>query len=240
MKLENRNSKKSIYIVLIIGLLILFVADMLWVTSGRSEDFDLGVMNFVYENRIAPLNTFMEMITYLGDWFSIVAVCLLLLAFDSTRLKYGVPVAAMAIISSVINKIFKTIIQRERPLEEMMLIEQDGFSFPSGHSITALAVYGILAYIVFKHMNSDKAKKGQNKNLYAAGLVLLALIIGISRVYLGVHYPTDILGGFTEAAILILIFVGFALPKWNKLREKIEVKIAEKREREKEIKNLEE
>ncbi len=240
MTLNSLNSKKhrNKYLILALICLCIFIGDYIQVVSGSIQDVDLNVMSAVYDLRLPALNTLFETITYLGEWYSIVCVCLLLLAFDKTRYHIGVPVALIAILSSAINFGFKNIVQRPRPIEDMMLIEQHGFSFPSGHSVTGFSVYVLLAYLIvvtFRGISSKgvensetgKVQVGSEVNnvnrkesgkiyLAAVGLVLLALLIGLSRIYLGVHYPSDVIGGFSEAGFLICLIIAVFLPKWNK------------------------
>ncbi len=229
MKLRN---VKIANIAGIMGMSLIFAMVFWWVTSGNSRTFDLNIMEYVYANRTPALNTLFEMITYAGEWFTVIAICLLLLAFDKTRMTYGVPVAIITTASFVINYIFKIIVERTRPLQEMMLIEQGGFSFPSGHSATGFATYIMLAYLLLKYMNSenlqqdackercyDNKSQSCHKSLfYAICLAVLAILIGVSRVYLGVHYPTDVIGGFVESSILLLVMIGFVIPALAKQR----------------------
>ncbi len=238
--LNNLYSKKhrNKYLALAFICGCLFVGDYLQVVSGSIHEADLSAMNVVYDMRVPALNTLFETVTYLGEWYTIVCICLLLLAFDKTRYHIGVPVALIAILSSAINFGFKNIVQRARPLEEMMLIEQHGFSFPSGHSVTGASVYILLAYLIVMTFRESSIMSGGNSDcrkvweedegatnnrkssgkicLAAVGLVLLALLIGISRVYLGVHYPSDVFGGFSEAGILICLMIAVFIPKWNR------------------------
>ncbi|EDL66088.1 hypothetical protein BSG1_02010 [Bacillus sp. SG-1] len=97
------------------------------------------------------------------------------------------------------------------------MIEQDGYSFPSGHSMGSFIFYGAMAFALFRLYDHTWSRV-----IGAAALMVLVLLIGLSRVYLGVHYPSDILGGFLAGgvwlafSILVYTFIKGARP-WRKL-----------------------
>ncbi|WP_083802829.1 phosphatase PAP2 family protein [Bacillus sp. SG-1] len=114
------------------------------------------------------------------------------------------------------NCLLKEYFQRQRPGIEA-LIEQDGYSFPSGHSMGSFIFYGAMAFALFRLYDHTWSRV-----IGAAALMVLVLLIGLSRVYLGVHYPSDILGGFLAGgvwlafSILVYTFIKGARP-WRKL-----------------------
>jgi undecaprenyl-diphosphatase len=113
--------------------------------------------------------------------------------------KEGIILGVSTVNTVLINQIIKYIIRRARP-DHLRLIKQGGYSFPSGHAMIAIAVYGFLIYLVYKKIS--------NKKIKIPLIILLTIIIisiGLSRIYVGVHYPSDILGGYViSLAILIL------------------------------------
>ena len=89
----------------------------------------------------------------------------------------------------------------QRPTE-YRLIEETGFSFPSGHSMVSMAFYGYLIYLIYKYV--------KNKYIKWISIVLLSILIcsiGISRIYLGVHYTSDVLGGFLISVSYLVIYI---------------------------------
>ncbi|OWP63217.1 hypothetical protein CDA63_10190 [Hymenobacter amundsenii] len=103
--------------------------------------------------------------------------------------------------SSLLNQLLKTYFHRLRP--QSALFQQAGLSFPSGHAMIGLALYGCLAWIVWRHRHHPA---------WAIALLLFAFLIGLTRVYLHVHYATDVLAGFAGALLwLILLRVMFRL-----------------------------
>ncbi|KGE16756.1 phosphatase PAP2 family protein [Paenibacillus wynnii] len=105
--------------------------------------------------------------------------------------------------SQILNTFLKLQFHRERPSINQ-LIKQGGYSFPSGHSMTAFSLYVVIAYLLWHSINS-KAGRG----LLIAGTILLTVGIGWSRVYLGVHYPSDVLGGYAASGAWLMLSIGF-------------------------------
>ena len=105
------------------------------------------------------------------------------------------------VICYVLNFVIKLIVSRDRPLEYMLVLE-DSYSFPSAHSMLAVAFYGYLAYISIKYL-----KNKWGKFFAVFGCIVLTLLVGISRVCLGVHFTTDVLCGFLFGYIYLLIYI---------------------------------
>ena len=96
--------------------------------------------------------------------------------------------------------LLKNILQRPRPTE-YRIIEETGYSFPSGHSMVSMAFYGYLIYLIYKYV--------KNKYIKWTLIVLLSILIcsiGISRIYLGVHYTSDVLGGFLISLSYLIVY----------------------------------
>lgn len=113
----------------------------------------------------------------------------------------GITILANLVISAGMNNLLKIIIQRPRPIG-YRLIEETGYSFPSGHSMVSMAFYGYLVYLTYKHI-----KNKYLKYLLMIILNILILMIGTSRVFLGVHYTSDVLGGFIISIIYLIIYI---------------------------------
>lgn len=203
------------YLAAIIAAFILYTL-FVWVSAlaegGVFDAFDLAAEQAVFSRRSPGLTTLFETVTYFGNTASIVCLSLLLLTFPETRFRYGVPAAAAAILTTALRIVVKNIVERPRPDSLYALIEQGGFSYPSGHAITSVAVYGILAWLILYYHRQEKNESaaarrmpGKEKALLFCS-IFLAIAIGPTRVYLGVHHPTDILGGWLAGiATAILI-----------------------------------
>ena len=115
--------------------------------------------------------------------------------------KIGISIIVNLVIITLLNEILKFIMQRPRPTE-FRLIEETGYSFPSGHSMISLAFYGYLIYLIYKYINNKHLKR-----ILIIILSTLICIIGVSRIYLGVHYTSDVLGGFLISIAYLIIYI---------------------------------
>ena len=113
----------------------------------------------------------------------------------------GIILGISTISSVVTNTMIKYLIRRPRP-SHLRLISQGGYSFPSGHSMISICVYGMLIYLILKNVENKKVKV-----LATITLILLITSIGLSRIYVGVHYPSDVLAGYLLASSLLIIII---------------------------------
>ena len=176
-------------------LFILYMA-----AAGNAYIIDDPVRGLFYSIRADWLTPFVKVITYMGNWQSITLLCIILLIMKPTRRTYGLPVSAGAIAVTVLNKIIKSLVERPRPDDIVHLVHAGGFSFPSGHSITSMFVFGLLIYLVRTNMQNRHAA-----NILTVVLAIPMVCIGLSRIYLGVHYPTDVLAGWSLGIVMIAV-----------------------------------
>lgn len=194
--------KKKRGVIFAAGL-VLFVLLAILMVTGNLQWFDDPIREWVYSIRNPALTEVLKVITYMGNWQTITLLCIVLLLFRKTRLRYGVPASAGAIFVTIFNRIIKLIFKRPRPEESLHLIEEGGYSFTSGHSITSMVVFGLLIYLVRKYVKNRKAA-----NILTAALAVPWIFIGLSRIYMGVHFPSDVLAGWAlGAAVLVGIIV---------------------------------
>ena len=141
-------------------------------------------------------------ITNFGGAYWIIGVSICLLFFIKNK-KIGISVCLNLILVTLLNYILKQILQRPRPIE-YRIIDESGYSLPSGHSMVSMAFYGYLIYLIYKYIN--------NKYLKWSIITLLSLLIisiGISRIYLGVHYTSDVIAGFLVAISYLIVYINF-------------------------------
>lgn len=168
-----------------------------------TNGFDLAAAQWFYSIRSDHLNSLFIIITHLGDAWFITALCILLLAFPYAR-KNGSAwlLVCGALLSAILQRSLKYMIKRPRPEIEMFLIEQSGYSFPSGHSMTGLVFYGFAIYLI--------RKKYPGSRIATVSTILLGaliFLIGFSRPYLGVHYVTDVLAGWSIGSLLLYMLI---------------------------------
>ena len=189
-------------IVVGIAALVMFAVILCCVQTGAIAGFDDAIRSFFYDLRSDSLTPFVKAVTYIGNWQGIVILCVVLLAVKPLRLTYGVPVSIGAVFVTILNKLIKNAVQRPRPDDILHLVNEGGFSFSSGHSITSMFVFGMLIYLVRTNV--------ENRTLANVLTVILAIpmiCIGVSRIYLGVHYPSDVLAGWCLGIAVIMAMV---------------------------------
>jgi undecaprenyl-diphosphatase len=143
----------------------------------------------------------MRVLTYLGALQVALPLCLfvsILLARLRDRGALVALVAAYAATQAIVTLV-KVLVERDRPAGSDALAHVGGYAFPSGHSATAVAVYGALALIAVRRLGP------RVRTAAIAVAVLLAVIVGVTRVYLGVHYPTDVLGGWLLGGAVLAV-----------------------------------
>ena len=154
------------------------------------------ISTFLISDFVTPIAKF---ITNLGGAIFIIILTLLLFIGIKNK-KIGISIFTNLVFVTVLNQLLKRILQRPRPTE-FRITEETGYSFPSGHSMISMAFYGYLIYLIYKYV--------KNKYIKWSLIVLLSLLIctiGISRIYLGVHYTSDVLGGFLISISYLVIY----------------------------------
>lgn len=190
---------KKKYLVLISILLVIFLSMLGIVLFDKNLTFDMSIYNFIISFRCDFLDTLFKAITACGNPLTIVSlVVIFIVAF---RNKDALLLSISALDSIVLNTIIKHIVRRDRPSVVRLVIEK-GYSFPSGHAMIAVCVYGFLFYLAFKRI-----KNKYLRNIICIVLGILTLGIGISRIYVGVHYASDIIAGYALAFIEVILLM---------------------------------
>lgn len=186
------NRKKTISLISF-GL---FLIVLIFVLKYDNLVIDNYIINlFKYKNNL--LTNFMKVITLFGSAYVIVPCCIILL-FALKNKKNKILMMSNLVIITLLNQLLKCVFRRLRPING--IISESGYSFPSGHSMVSMAFYGFLIYLLYK-------SNFKYKNIFIGLLIVLILLIGISRIYLGVHYPTDVFGGFLLSISYLLLFI---------------------------------
>ena len=155
------------------------------------------VSTFLISDFATPIAKF---ITNFGGAIILIGSAFTLFIFIKNK-KIGVSIISNLAIITLLNQLLKRIVQRPRPTE-FRIVEESGYSFPSGHSMVSMAFYGYLIYLIYKYV--------KNKYLKWISIILLSILIcsiGISRIYLGVHYTSDVLGGFFISISYLIIYI---------------------------------
>lgn len=187
--------------VVLISLLIIFVFFVCEIVTNNILIYDNAIYNFIINTFESDIMTkVLKLITQLGGvlYFTILSFLVVVLA-KRKKTKLLIPINIG--LGTIINLIIKEIIKRPRP-SVTRLVNESGYSFPSGHAMTSIAFYGFLIYLIYKRI--------QNKYLKWALIIVLCILIfliGFSRIYLGVHYASDVISGFIAGAIYLIIFI---------------------------------
>ena len=191
----------SIALAIVIGGIKLFIELTEELKSSVLAQFDTTISEFIVSFRSPALTKYFVIVTDIGDVYGYLVVflgCSFLFYFIFKSLKYVGQLTLVMALALSSNVILKQIINRARPdLEHLVTVET--LSYPSGHAMTAMAFYGFLIYLLYRFKINSFLKFG-----ISALLVVLILSIGISRIYLGVHYPSDIAGGFIAGFIWVV------------------------------------
>lgn len=188
------------YIISSIFLILFLIITILVITNNISF-LDESIYNIVYKMRESNvIDIFLKLITRLGNVIPTIIIVLILLIV--LKKEYKIIIGTTEIITICTNQLLKHIIQRPRPPIIERLIEEKGYSYPSGHSMMALCLYGTLIYIVYKEIKNKKIKI-----LLISLLSILIFLIGLSRIYVRVHYPSDVLGGFSLTIPILIIII---------------------------------
>lgn len=180
--------------------------------------FDTLIRHWVFGLRSDWLTSLMRGITSLGYAVQITGIiAVITLAFLYWRKYFEATGFLGALLgANLLTEGLKGLVRRARP-PLPWLGSATGYSFPSGHSLVAVVLYGFLLYLVVSNMKPS----GWRKALISL-LTVIPFLIGMSRVYLGVHYPSDVAGGWILALLWLGIWIGainFARKKWGQKRQ---------------------
>ncbi len=163
---------------------------------------DENIYNWIIKLMSSNTTAIMIFISYLGSAVTLITLTIGFLIILKNR-KISKYITINLILVFLLNRLLKLIIGRPRP-NVLRIVYEGGYSFPSGHAMVSMGFYGFLIYLIYKNIKNKKIK-------YPLIIILSSLIlfIGISRIYLGVHYATDVIGGFIIAVLYLVLFIKF-------------------------------
>lgn len=192
------SSGKVIGILAAAVLLFAVLTALVVMEHGQIQSFNDSVYG-PFARIITPsLTTTATVIGRLTHWYSYAPIILLLLIIPRTRVKAGLPMAIVLAFSAMLGPILlKNIFAVERPMLNQ-LVDIGGFGYPSGHSMNAMVFFGMSSLLVWRYASKKPLKVG-----FMVFAVLSILLVGLSRIYLGVHTATDVIGGFLAGGAVI-------------------------------------
>ena len=183
------------------------------VVEGESRAFDRAVLLWIHTTFPGWLDAPMRIVTALGYyWFVLLLLVVVVSLFYQRAWKLSAILLLVSTAgSAVLTTVLKSVFQRARPELFDSGYHASFYSFPSGHATVAVGLYGMLTLVLAYRL------RGRARWAVAVSGILVVLLIGFSRLYLGVHYPTDIVAGYL-AALLWLVCVGAVYALWRSVR----------------------
>ncbi|MGX2958880.1 phosphatase PAP2 family protein [Peribacillus sp. JNUCC 23] len=204
----RKEYKKNVPIILIGFFMCLAVYSIITkaVQSGQPLKLDQAFLPFISSVAGTWMYDFFYKLTEMGSTI-ILGVCALILVlwlWISKKDYLAMAVVSIGVAGSdQLNRFVKGIIERDRPSINAA-IDAVGYSFPSGHAMVSITCYGLAVYFIGKHIKSTFLKR-----LFRLVLYLLVLLIGLSRIVLKAHYPTDVLAGYSLGGAIVIACVLF-------------------------------
>jgi len=196
----------SIQIIVLVGVfgtaLFAFIGIAKMIFREKKETFDQRAFTLL-ANQVNEINTdVMQVFSFLGAHNFLIPANLTLVAYFLLIKKhrwYSIKVPVVAMSSFLLMFLLKLIFQRDRPITPLLKAAQ-GYSFPSGHALMSITFYGLLIFLVWVNVKNNWIKW-----ILTILLALLIIFIGVSRVYLRVHYFSDVLAGFCVGIMWLLL-----------------------------------
>lgn len=194
--------KRTLFIAFILSIIFLIFA---FLTKNKESGIwiDEALMDLIHNN-ITPMKTIlMKVITFFGSTYFFILAGLAIIFFS---IKYRhreniFPLILSTVVCFLLNTIIKHLVTRTRPIN-YFLIKQGGYSFPSGHSMVSMCFYTTMSYLLTKNIKS----KNNRLLLWIINFIIIGLI-GYSRMYLGVHWFSDVLAGYIMGFLFFLFII---------------------------------
>ena len=206
---------------LTVGVLVVLICG--WCFGEIAEDVSHGdpivqidrqVAVWFHQHASPTVTQVARTISFFGSvgWLTAVSIGLaLFLVSRRDRLKASL-VALVMLGGSTLNLVLKHFFHRERPVLENPLVTLSSYGFPSGHTMGATLLYGLLALLAWKNVRNRAARLA-----CVAGACLWILLIGLTRIYLGAHYLTDVLGALAAGLLwLVVCWTAFETFRWRR------------------------
>ena len=181
-------------------LVIIFILWSILVLRGNLRSLDDQIFSLIHHIHCGWLTSFFKIITYLGSAVVLGGLVLFVLIFAHNKF-IGISMGINLFLVSMLNLLLKNIFLIPRP-DTITLIEEYGFSYPSGHAMVSLAFYGFAIYLISRKMKASMMKK-----IVIGLLVLFIILVGFSRIYLGVHHFSDIIGGYIISLAYLILYI---------------------------------
>ncbi len=191
IKFFNKN-----YLLIILNIILIILT--ICIFTNFTYDFDNYILLNFAKIRNNFLTKFMILISEFGRWYFIATIIVLSIFLLKNKKDFFILIFNSFFVL-LMNLLIKIIFTRIRPIN-FMIVEEKGYSFPSGHAMVSFTFYVTLLFLIKKYIANNNIKK-----ILQIFIIILIILIPISRIYLGVHYLTDVVAGILISAIIILI-----------------------------------
>ena len=191
--------KRVKWVIFVVAILI-FSLLAYFVLEGKTGEFDSFIYKIVTFNKTDFISGFYKFITNFASGIMVGIISLVFLIIFKNK-RYGGFIFLNVFNIFVLNFLLKLLFMRDRPYE-LMIIDEVGYSFPSGHAMVAFGFYGFIIYLLW-HFNLAKSAK----IIFSVLLGALIILIGVSRIYLGVHYASDVLAGYMVSLAYLILYI---------------------------------
>ena len=191
------NNYKLLIMCVCIIILLFLIEDVMDKDIMTFDETGYSIVSkYLITDTLTPIA---KIITFFGSAYWLIGLSIFLLLIIKNK-KIGISISINLGLAALTNFLLKQILQRPRPIGHR-IIDESGYSLPSGHSMVSMAFYGFLIYLVYKRIENKHLK-----SFLIALLLVLIINIGISRIYLGVHYTSDVIAGFLVAISYLIIY----------------------------------
>ncbi len=217
MKEKLKKFIKKYYKAIIVFICLLITMEMVFALFAK-EVMKRDIIGYRLISKYLISEVTLPITKIITDFGGVIGIIIIAIIISSTLIikkkkLMGILIWVNLACSGLLNQILKRIVQRPRPTE-YRLIEENGYSFPSGHSMVSAAFYGFFIYLIFKNVKNKYIKWGS-----ISFLSILIILIGISRIYLGVHYTSDVMAGFVISISYLVIFTSIVNDYLDKPKE---------------------
>lgn len=200
-----KNNKLMVLIIFLLLIIITMITKKIIIKEELIID-KLAYDILVTKLRNPFLTSVMKLVTKLSNTSVIISLSMIFIIYfyyiiKKKKISFLIVVNLVFIV--FLNQILKLIFKRDRPIG-FRIIEMSGYSFPSGHAMVSMAFYGLFIYIIHHFVKNKKLK-----TILITLNVIIIILIGISRVYLGVHYLSDVVTGYSISIIYLLILTKY-------------------------------
>lgn len=181
-------------------LLLIFIFNLILIRNNLTSQFDTNIALYFANNVNEYLTSFFKFISFIcSPKMMIIINILLFIIFIVKKKLANLIIIVSSLVSVIFNNLVKIIVRRPRP-DVLNLVNEGTYSFPSGHSMISILFFGSIIYLLNK--NNNKYRKP-----LTCIFILFILLVGLSRLYLGVHFLTDVLSGYILGLLLLFIII---------------------------------